>query len=42
MRVDEDFYSQIRIAADDERTTVAAFIRALLVREFKRREKEEG
>ena len=39
LRVDEKFRAKIQAAADEDQTTVAAFIRALIVREFKRREK---
>lgn len=40
LRVDEDFHARIQAVADEEQTTIAGFIRGLIVKEFKRREKE--
>ena len=42
LRIDEDFHGRVVAAAEAEQTTVAAFIRGLIVREFRRREKESA
>ncbi len=40
LRVDGDLHQRIQDAADQEGNSVAAFIRAAVVKELKRREKE--
>jgi len=40
LRVDSDLHQRIQDAADQEGNSVAAFIRAAVVKELKRREKE--
>lgn len=42
LRVDSDLARQIQRLADEDRTTVAAFVRALIVKELKQRKKEGG
>jgi uncharacterized protein (DUF1778 family) len=42
LRVDSELYDRIQAAANQEGNSVAAFIRAAVVRELKRREREEG
>lgn len=41
LRVDADLAQRIQQAADQEGNSVAAFIRAAVVKELKRREQEE-
>jgi hypothetical protein len=41
LRVDGDFFRRVQQLADEEGNSVAAFVRAVLARELKRREKEE-
>jgi predicted HicB family RNase H-like nuclease len=41
LRVDEELHARIQAAADQEGNSVAAFIRAAVVKELKRREKED-
>lgn len=40
LRVDGELHERIRAAADAEGNSIAAFIRAAVVKELKRREKE--
>lgn len=40
LRVDEALHRQLQGAADEEGNSVAAFIRAAVVKELKRRQKE--
>jgi uncharacterized protein (DUF1778 family) len=42
LRVDSDLHDRIQAAADQEGNSVAAFIRAAVVKELKRREREES
>ena len=42
LRVDSELQRRIQAAADEEGNTVAAFIRAAVGKELKRREKEAG
>jgi predicted HicB family RNase H-like nuclease len=42
LRVDSELHQRIQAAADQEGNSVAAFIRAAVVKELKRRERENG
>jgi hypothetical protein len=39
LRVDADFHERIQRVAEEEHTTVAGYLRACVVKDFKRREK---
>jgi hypothetical protein len=41
LRVDEELHKRIQTAADEEGNSVAAFIRAAVLKELKRRQREE-
>lgn len=41
LRVDTDLHKRIQAAADTEGNSIAAFIRAAVVKELKRRERED-
>jgi uncharacterized protein (DUF1778 family) len=41
LRMDADLQRRIQAAADEEGNTVAAFVRAAVVKELKRRERED-
>ena len=40
LRVESAFHDRVKAVADAEQTTVAAYIRSLVVKDLKRREKE--
>lgn len=41
LRVDEDLHKRIQTAADEEGNSVAAFIRSAVLKELKRRERDD-
>lgn len=42
LRVDEELHQRIQAAADQEGNSVAAFIRSAIVKELKRRQRDES